>query len=122
MPSNNLAEDLSQFYGSEAFHQWSPDYPHLLTDGVKFLCDEAKAYWLVDNLASHLHEWPDEDFIVAKLDVTNKKAELEITDGNENRLGFQKLHRIHRFPLDTITLWAIRNELNSYTFMLPREY
>ncbi len=121
MPNNNLAFDLSQFYGSEAFHQWSPLYPHLLTDGVKFLCDEAKAYWLVDNLASHLHEWPDEDFIVAKLDVTNQKAELEITDGNENPLGFQKIH-FTDFPLDTITLWAVRNELNSYTFMLPREY
>lgn len=122
MLNNNLAFDLSQFYGSEAFHQWSPLYPHLLTDGVKFLCDEAKAYWLVDNLASHLHEWPDEDFIVAKLDVANKKAELEITDGNQNWLGFQKLHHIHRFPLDTITLWAVRNEFNTYTFMLPKEY
>ena len=123
MPSNNLAEDLSQFYGSEAFHQWSSLFPHLLTDGVKFLCDEAKAYWLVDNIASHLHEWPAEDFITATLDVEKpkRKSQITFTDGNENRIGYQKIHH-SRFPLETITLWAVRNELNTYTLMLPREY
>lgn len=48
---NNLELDLAQFTGSEQF------YKHWLglqyTDGVKFLAEKAKAFWLIDAIASH---------------------------------------------------------------------
>jgi len=51
-----LERELAQFTGSEEYTRIR--YPwlrksFLLTDGVKFLADRAKAYWLIDIIASH---------------------------------------------------------------------
>ena len=43
-----------KFAGSETFYRLSIFAPWLIaTDGVKFLCDHASAYWLFDTIASH---------------------------------------------------------------------
>jgi hypothetical protein len=48
--------DLKQFTGTEHYYQWSPLFRSFrLTDGTKYLAEEAGAYWLMDAIASH---WP----------------------------------------------------------------
>jgi hypothetical protein len=43
---------LSNFTGTEKYHRISRR--HLLTDGTKYLADEAECFWMMDAIASHL--------------------------------------------------------------------
>lgn len=45
--------DLSHFNGSENFHRTTLNRRFICTDGIKYLADEAGAYWLIDLAASH---------------------------------------------------------------------
>jgi len=51
MNAETLTKNLQHFCGTEQY------YPHWLgiryTDGVKYLADNAEAYWLIDAIASH---------------------------------------------------------------------
>ena len=51
MDAETLTKNLQHFCGTEQY------YPHWLgiryTDGVKYLADNAEAYWLIDASASH---------------------------------------------------------------------
>ncbi|MEG5036213.1 DUF6876 family protein [Microcoleus sp. AT3-D2] len=51
MDAETLTKNLQHFCGSEQY------YRHFLginyTDGVKYLADNAQAYWLIDAIASH---------------------------------------------------------------------
>ena len=52
----------------------------------------------------------------------NDDVGLVITeDGNYGEIYRQEIP-FTDFPLDEITLWAIKNELNGFTIMLPSEY
>jgi hypothetical protein len=51
-----LERDLPHFTGTEEYSRICYPWLHkafLLTDGVKYLVDKAKAYWLIDIIASH---------------------------------------------------------------------
>lgn len=45
---------LTEFTGTERYYRISRK--HLLTDGTKFLADQAQCYWMMDAIASHLGE------------------------------------------------------------------
>jgi len=66
-----LKDELRYFSGSETWHKWSSLYPKfLLTDGAKFLADEAECYWLMDIIGSYQRKLlPREPFQVWKLTV-----------------------------------------------------
>jgi hypothetical protein len=77
----------------------------------------------LDKIALHgSAEIAREDFQVWKLKVTSdRKATLTTSDGNDGILKTEKLP-FTDFPLSEITLWAVRNESDGFTIMLPREY
>lgn len=119
----NLKLDLDQFTGSEHF------YKHLggrnvMTDGVVYLAHTAGAHWLTDVVFSHTtctRAVAREDFVVITLTVKNDKGRVVFDDGNGNKLKVQLIPYTD-FPLDTIKLYAVRNELKGMTLMLPSEY
>ncbi len=45
---------LSLFTGTEHYYRISRR--HLLTDGTKYLAEEAECFWMMDAIASHLSE------------------------------------------------------------------
>lgn len=123
-----LAADLEQFSGSEQF------YAHWMrrirfTEGVKFLADNAGAYWLIDLIAS----WQikpkvrREEFQVWILTVNRNPPKGKpmayarcYSDtpepGNTNQLCVQGIPYTD-FLLDQIKLWLVNGVL-----MLPGEY
>ena len=114
----HLESELAQFIGAE--HLYRLTRRHLMTDGVKYLCDKAKCYWLMDAVASHL-SWTYEDhFAVARLVVTNQCASLTLDDGNDHIFASQ-LIPFTDFPLTTIKLYCCFDE-DHWTIMLPTEY
>lgn len=106
-----FSASLSYFYCSEDWHQWSALFPKMrLSDGAKFVAEEAGAYWLMDIIGSYqgYPRFKAEGFQtwqLTKKPGTNR-AVVRATDGNGNVLAIQE-NEYTDFPLDTITLYLV---------------
>ena len=46
-----MAKGLEQFYGSENFYRHGINRQLIFSDGAKYVADEGRAYWLLDEIA-----------------------------------------------------------------------
>ena len=123
--TNNIRDQLAQFTGSASFTRHSLLPRMILTEGVKWLANEAQAHWLTDAIASYQHE-PHvsvEHFQVWRLqvDVATNRATLSMTDGNSDAEIVRQELDYTDFPLNEITLWLIAQGAH-LVLMLPSEY
>ncbi len=115
-----LKASLAQFTGTEHYYQHkSIGSSILLTDGCKYLAENAQCYWLFDLIMSYQHR---KDIKQARLQVWILKKQDDITwivhctDGNHTVLARQDI-TYSDFPLDEITIWFADS-----VAMLPSEY
>jgi len=114
--------DLSQFIGTENYHRLGLSPRFLCTDGVAYLADKAKCYWLVDLISAYaLTSGTLESFLT--IDVTTSHSgsgKVRITDGNDNALHTVQLDYTD-FPFDTFRLFCQFDGIR-WVLMLPSEY
>ena len=84
-------EDLIQFTGSETWYRHGLFRNFLYTDGVQYVAETGKAYWLIDKIfSSHacLAKLEGEEFCVWDLTLNKdgQGAKLVCTDGNDTEL------------------------------------
>jgi hypothetical protein len=103
MNSNELTSNLSQFIGTENFHRITSR--HILTDGTKYLAEQAHCFWLMDAISSHLPKYFYDYFAVAELKVKGNSATLTLDDGNGNVFARQSIEYTD-FPLNEIKLYC----------------
>lgn len=118
--------DLSQFTGTEQWHRYSPAlFPNvLLTDGAKYVAEEAGAYWLMDMISSHLPAVRQSDayFAIAMLGKFGDKWEFKIiNDIPATRIYASQKIEHSDFPLDKIKFY-VSYDGQSWTILLPSEY
>lgn len=123
--ATDLQADLDQFTGTESLHRWSIISRSVLTDGARYLAEQAGAFWLFDAIDSHLTTRglnDDTAFTVARLrrDPGTTRAELVLDDGNGVIWAIQEIP-FTDFPLEEIKLYAVHNG-TGWTHMLPSEY
>ncbi len=118
MNTNELLSNLSQFTGTEKCYRITPR--HVLTDGTKYLAEEAQCIWLMYAIASHLHRNIGDTFCVAKLSVKNSSAVLTLDDGNGNVYASQEIEYTD-FPLPEMKLYCCHDG-EYWVIMLPSEY
>jgi len=108
-----LQNGLNQCIGTtQYFIHWTRILKY--TDGIKFLADNAGAYWLIDAIASYQRKEP---FQLWELKVKDSKAVLTMKeDTNEPILVEQEISYTD-FPLKEITLYLIDGVL-----LLTSEY
>ena len=110
---------LSQFTGAE--HYFRISRKCVITDGTKYLADEAGAYWVLDAAASYLLELGGADWFVLVRLVTDKhQAVLTLEDGNGSVRPSQQIPYTD-FPLSEQVLYAVWDG-NHWVLMLPSEY
>ena len=110
---------LTQFTGTDRYYRISKR--HLLTDGTKYLAEQAQCFWMMDAIASHLAEIGTADwFVVIKTKVSDSKALMVYEDGNEHEHARQEIPYTD-FPLAEITLYACWDG-EHWVIMLPSEY
>jgi len=110
---------LSQFTGTE--HYYRLNRRCLFTDGAKYLADQARAYWLLDAAASYLLEIGTADwFVLVRLTVAQRQAELYLEDGNGGIRVSQQIS-FTDFPLSEQVLYACWDG-EHWVLMLPSEY
>ena len=110
---------LNQFTGTAKYYRISRR--HLLTEGAKYLAEQAACFWLMDAIASHLVEiGTAEWFVVVKTSIKRTKAVMVYEDGNGNELARQEIPYTD-LPLDQISLYACWDG-EHWVIMLPSEY
>ena len=116
--TQKLQSELSQFIGTEKYYRITSR--HLLTDGTKYLAEQAKCFWLMDAVASHLPKYFADYFCVARLVVKDSSAVLKIDDGNDNVYATQQIEHTD-FPLDEFKLYCSFDG-EYWVIMLTSEY
>ncbi|PUE42292.1 hypothetical protein B9Z49_20845 [Limnohabitans sp. 2KL-51] len=88
---------LSHFTGTERIYRISRR--HLLTDGTKYLAEEAECFWMMDAVASHLSEIGTADwFALIRVKVQGSRATMVYEDGNGHEHDRQEIP-VTDFPL-----------------------
>ena len=117
--SNINAATLAQFTGTERYYRISRR--HLLTDGTKYLAEQAECFWMMDAIASHLAEIGTTDlFVAVKTTVKDAAALMVYEDGNGHEHARQEIPYTD-FPLAEITLYTCWDG-EHWVIMLPSEY
>jgi hypothetical protein len=123
--TNNIRDQLAQFTGSASFTRHHLLRRMVMTEGVRWLVDNAQSHWLTDAIASYQHEpgVTKEHFQVWRLrvDGATHTATLSMTDGNSDLAIVRQEIAYTDFPLAEITLWLIAQGAH-LVLMLPSEY
>ena len=113
-----LAEDLRQFTGTEQYHKHWLNFVY--TDGVAYLAEKAKCYWLLDAIGSYqpeLRKKKEIPFQLWILKVKNSKAVLTMSEDKGAKVLVKQEIDYTDFPMESIELYYIDNVL-----LLPSEY
>ena len=120
-------ETLQQFTGTTEYHRWSILFRNLfLTDGAKYVAENASAYWLMDVIASHqpkaLKNNLLRDFQVWKIVVENSKAVVSCYADSDQPPIIQQKIEYTDFPEGEFTLWVEPLGGGRYLILLPSEH
>ena len=123
----DLTYALGQFTGTESYYRYWGGIS-FLTDGVKYLADEAGCYWLLDaigsyqaELAKHLDQrFREMQFWTLKVNADKSAVLTCIADKGETPAVTQKIEWTD-FPLPEIQIW-IGFEGDKRIALLPSEY
>lgn len=118
MNTHELQTNLSHFTGTESYYRVMPRL--VITDGVQYLAHQANSYWLVSAIYSHLMSNAIySEFVVARLTVMGKTADLVLDDGNNQVIAKQAIEYTD-FPLDEMCIYCSYQE-KSWVLLLPSE-
>jgi len=125
----NLNDRFAMHYGSEQMF-FDPLFPgHIYTEGVKHVVEELQCHWLRDIIFSRQSEAKGEHFQVWKATSKDNKADIELSDGNENVIWTKHISYTD-LPEGVLTMWYIVDDyINEQdervvrrTLLLPSEY
>lgn len=108
--------DLESFIGTE---HWYKHWTGLVTytDGIKYLADEAKAYWLIDLVASYQLEHKDKPFQVWNLRVKGESGIVTMREDSDRPILVEQGIPYTDFPLVEIEFYCVDGVV-----MLKSEY
>ena len=120
-PTADLQQNLMMFTGTEARHRASGLSTRLqMTDGVKYLCDAAQCYWLMDIIASYQPQCNKDEmlkyFQIWTLTVEGNSGKV-ICERDTDDIAIQQDIEHTSFPMDSIKLYCIDDII-----LLPSEY
>ena len=112
-------EDLGQFTGTERYYSYLMGLK--LTDGIKYLADKGKCWWILDAVASYQIKHSKVPFQLWKLEVIENKGKRGAIltmreDSDKPELVKQKIPYTD-FPLESIEFYVIDKVV-----LLPSEY
>jgi hypothetical protein len=111
--------ELAHFTGTSGYYRISRR--HLLTDGTRYLAEQAECFWMMDAIASHLSELGTQDwFVLVRVETHAERATMIYEDGNGHEHARQEIPYTD-FPLKSITLYCCWDS-EHWVIMLPSEY
>ena len=117
----SLIQELNQFYGTEYWYKHGLGF--IYTDGIRYLAEAAKCYWLLDVVGSvqHLTRLKNADFQLWRLrkDLTDNSCIVDVwsdTPDTSDLLYRQDIPYTD-FPLEHFEFYFMNN-----TMLLKSEY
>ena len=98
----SLKQELMQFTGTMQYHKITSFSKLVVTDGILYLCEKAKCYWLIDIVASvqHLEKiQQNKEFILWVIDVKDKKAVVKALTDSDGEVLYEQKVEYTDFPL-----------------------
>ena len=128
MTKEEILRGLGGFTGTECYHRPTISKNFLITDGVKWMIDTCRAYWLMDIISSwqpKVRKNPRlQDMQFWRLKVKDKKGIITCEYDKDDIAETQHIE-FTDFPLDEILIYVQRNERDGEDVMvacLPSEY
>ena len=119
--ANELKRNLNQFTGTEQYHRFSIISKLVITDGVKYLCDKANCYWLMDIISSYQSTCNKDEMLrdmqFWTVKKTGKNTAVVICERDTDDVALTQDIPLTDFPLDTIKLYC-----QNGVILLPSEY
>ncbi len=121
------ASDLAQFTGTSQWYRWSILFKNcVLTDGTRYLAEQAGAYWLMDAIASHqpkaLKNANLRDFQLWTLTVKDREGILECREDSDTKPIITQKIPYTDFPLEKIDLYCNPLDATNRVIYLPSEH
>ncbi len=118
--ADELLGNLVHFTGTERYYRVLPTF--VVTDGLKYLMEEAGCYWLAQLYGLHLVgiDTDENPFTVLKFKRDGAGGQLSIEDGNGRQLAWQGLDYTD-FPFDQFNLYSCWDG-EKWVGMLTGEY
>ena len=115
---DNLKYHINNYGGADVFYRNQLFRGYVYTEGVKYMAEQASAYWLIDYILSQQidPELRVHPFQTWKMVVQDDSAAVTVEDGNDNEITSFTIAYTN-FPLEEITLWLVDK-----TLLLPSEY
>jgi hypothetical protein len=137
---------LANFYGTEQYHRFSILFKnHVITDGVKWLCENADCFWILDIIGSyHAKCMKDPKGMLQSMQfwtlTVHPKVEVKpmtvgavlkgkpkpmatiICERDTGDVAITQKIPYTDFPLPEIKLYCSRADENLFVVMLPSEY
>lgn len=123
----DLAQALTQFHGTERYYRHWCGVEIYLTDGAKYLAEQAQAYWLMDLIASAQPYYRHDEFVVVQLKKQGSSAVVTIAHDTGAPPYYTQHIPYTDFPLETLTLFAALGAVEAdpsprYVVLLPSEH
>ena len=114
-----LLAALPHFTGTEYWYRHPLSPRHTYTDGVKFIAENAGAYWLLDVIVSYqmypkVNTMPLQVWKLTRSGESSAIVTLEDGDGNEVK---RQVIEYTDFPLDEFVIW-----MEGTVMLLPNEH
>ena len=128
-----ITEGINQFTGTEQLHRFSVLFPKvLLSDGVKWLCENADCFWLADAIASHQPEALKDPMLQdmqfwtlttgEKLTKGRDRSATLICERDTDDVAIKQKIEYTDFPLPSIKLYVGPSIEGCVLIYLPSEY
>lgn len=115
----SLSTELKHFNGTEGWHKLT-FLPVLASDGVKYLAEEGKCFWLVDAIASWLPKIKTTGDRMATCTLERRKDDWLLSIDTYDKT-FRQVIEYSDFSLDKITLYLCDNGF-AWCLLLTNEY
>lgn len=114
MEKELLKKELAGFTGTEAYHRCWLGF--VFTDGVKFLAEKGRCYWLLDVIGSYQNKLEDSTFQIWELKVDKGEGVVTMREDSNLPVRITQQIKYTDFCLDHIKLYFIDGVL-----LLPSE-
>ena len=131
-PVRNLASELQQFTGCDQVYQHSLVRKLVYTEGIRYLCEKTKSFWLLDAVASYfassemmkaIDKDPRlKDFQVWTIAVKeDRSASITMRADSDTPPAITQDINWTDFPLDEVRMW-VGFDGSRWTLYLPSEH
>ena len=115
---DELQTETRMFTGTSGWYRFSPLSKLTITDGIKYITDKYKCYWILDIITSYQNKFPMFELQVWEIKV-NEKTSSAIIQGKDGNL---EIYVTQKIPFTDLNVEKIVFWCQNQVIYLPSEH